>query len=402
MLSTWGAIGLCALVAAVTAAVSFFVISRKVCRKTSYMLDALEDGETNFKFNERSLRDLNVNRTLNRLRGIFLKEKEAIKEQEEYLSKMMENITTGIVVWDGDGAVRYCNNVALKMLGVSSLSSIRQLRNIGDGIDRAFLQVTPEREGRITVENERGGRTLSVACTRAVLSGKEVNITALNDISGQMDEYEFSSWEKLLRVLTHEIMNTVSPIASLSEALLEDETDPDRKKGLQTISSSSRDLIKFVRTYRNLTGLSLPMKRAFELKELIDSVIGLTKADFEATGASCRYVGRSEDILLYADYGQISQIFINLLKNALQAGAQNVVIEAGIDANDITVVDVCNDGHPISESSRKDIFVPFFTTKKEGSGIGLSLSRQIMRMHGGSITLLGSDLSGTTFRLTFR
>ena len=217
-----------------------------------------------------------------------------------------------------------------------------------------------------------------------------------------MDEYEFSSWEKLMRVLTHEIMNTVSPIASLSEALLEDETDPDRKKGLQTISSSSRDLIKFVRTYRNLTGLSLPMKRAFELKELIDSVIGLTKADFEAAGASCRYVGRSEDILLYADYGQISQIFINLLKNALQAGAQNVVIEAGIDANDITVVDVCNDGHPISESSRKDIFVPFFTTKKEGSGIGLSLSRQIMRMHGGSITLLGSDLSGTTFRLTFR
>lgn len=223
----------------------------------------------------------------------------------------------------------------------------------------------------------------------------------------QRQQHEQDSWTKLIRVLTHEIMNTVSPISSLSDALAssmdaDGHSELDVKAGLETISDSSKNLIKFVETYRELSGVARPVKKAIELQELMDKVIGLDKELLAANGALCSYSAQTEDLIIYVDEGQISQIFINLIKNALQAGAKHIDITAKLNEEDETVIRVANDGEPIPVASQEQIFVPFFTTKKEGSGIGLSLARQIMRQHNGSIDLVKSDVNETVFQMVFR
>ena len=222
----------------------------------------------------------------------------------------------------------------------------------------------------------------------------------------QQDEQE--SWTKLIRVLTHEIMNTVSPIASLSEALShwanvpEKEREMDLKAGLETIASSSNDLIGFVQSYRELAGVARPIMKALMLDHLVNKVIGLTLEQCNEAGAVCTYCPKTDDILIYADESQIFRILINLIKNAVQAGAKHILITAEINEYEQTLVHVWNDGAPISPESQEQIFIPFFTTKQEGTGIGLSLSRQIMRAHNGMLDLTRSDEQGTEFTLTFR
>lgn len=223
----------------------------------------------------------------------------------------------------------------------------------------------------------------------------------------QRQAHEQDSWTKLIRVLTHEIMNTVSPIASLSDALSKsmDEdghSELDVKAGLDTISDSSKNLIKFVETYRQLSGVARPVRKAIDLKELIAGVIALNSEFAANCGAICKYRPEEDDLMIYADEGQISQILINLIKNALQAGAKHIDISARMGKDDEVIIDVANDGTPIPVSAQEQIFVPFFTTKNEGSGIGLSISRQIMRNHNGTISLLRSDVNQTVFELRFR
>lgn len=293
MMSGWLIVLLMVAVALFVAALTAYWVRRRDRKKVAYMLDSLEDGELNFRFVEKS----SFERTLNRLRWIF--------------------------------------------------------------------------------ERQR-----------------------------QRNEQE--SWTKLIRVLTHEIMNTVSPIASLSDALSKyadlpaEQQEMDVKAGLQTISDSSRNLIRFVETYRELSGVARPFKKAVMLDELVDKVLHLTEKQCADAGAVCSYSASSPDILLYLDEGQISQIFINLIKNALQAGATQITITAFIDRAEETHVRFANNGEPISKESQEQIFVPFYTTKKEGSGIGLSISRQIMNQHNGTIDLLWSNNTETAFELLFR
>ena len=220
-------------------------------------------------------------------------------------------------------------------------------------------------------------------------------------------EHEQDSWTKLIRVLTHEIMNTVSPIASLSDALSKsmDETghsELDIKTGLETISDSSKNLISFVQTYRQLSGVAKPVRKALDLRELMDSVIALNSEFAASCGAVCAYHPKEPDLMIYADEGQISQILINLIKNALQAGAKHIDISAMMGNDDEVIVLVANDGDLIPVSAQEQIFIPFYTTKREGSGIGLSLARQIMRQHNGTIDLVRSDVNQTVFQLIFR
>ena len=251
---------------------------------------------------------------------------------------------------------------------------------------------------------------------------------ALNRIKWVVDrrrqQNEEESWSKLIRVLTHEIMNTVSPIASLSDALSKSvggagevaggrsgahhgelaggHPGIDIKSGLETISSSSRNLIKFVESYRELAGVARPVKKALMVDDLVGNVLELTREDCIAASCTCTYKASDEEILIYADESQISRILINLIKNAVQAGAHNISIVAGIDEDEQTFINVTNDGAPISPSSRDQIFIPFYTTKANGSGIGLSLSRQIMLAHNGRLDLTRSDSEGTRFTLIFR
>ena len=237
------------------------------------------------------------------------------------------------------------------------------------------------------------------------------NIT-LNRIKWIVDrrrqQNEQESWTKLIRVLTHEIMNTVSPIASLSDALShyvdvpQESRDVDVKAGLETIASSSKDLIRFVESYRELAGVARPVKKALMVDELVSKVIELTSQQCMDAGVSCSYIAETEDVLIYADESQISRILINLIKNAIQAEARHISITSGIDSGEQTMISVSNDGIPISPASREQIFIPFFTTKRDGSGIGLSLSRQIMLAHNGRLDLVRSDSRCTRFTLLFR
>lgn len=237
------------------------------------------------------------------------------------------------------------------------------------------------------------------------------NIT-LNRIKWIVDrrrqQNEQESWTKLIRVLTHEIMNTVSPIASLSDALShyvdvpQESRDVDVKAGLETIASSSKDLIRFVESYRELAGVARPVKKALMVDELVSKVIELTSRQCLDAGVSCSYIAETEDVLIYADESQISRILINLIKNAIQAEARHISITSGIDSEEQTIISVSNDGIPISPASREQIFIPFFTTKRDGSGIGLSLSRQIMLAHNGRLDLVRSDSQCTRFTLLFR
>ena len=387
----------------VTAAVTFLLTSRKMRRKVAYMLDALEDKELNFRFDERRMAGRKFNRTLNRLRNIFDKERHEIIEQEKYFGLMLDHVKTGVVVIEQDGRVNYCNRTALNLLGIATFGHIRQLRTVSESLYNAFLTVTDAAEERASYYNESGKMTISLTASAATIGKMEVRVVAFNDISSEIAENEQESWSKLIRVLTHEIMNTVTPIASLSETLLTFEgVNEEVKSGLDTISQSSRGLIKFVDSYRNLTRVAPPVKKAFYFKELAERVLNLTREQALMSGVQCSYIEKSEDIILYADEGQITQILINLVKNAIQADAKKVEITAEINLSEHIIINVFNDGSPISKESQEEIFVPFFTTKQEGTGIGLSLSRQIMRLHNGTLALTRSDDKGTVFTLTFR
>ena len=291
-MATWQVILLCVIVAILAAVIAGVRTRQKDIKKVAYMMDALEDGELNFRFQENS----KFNRTLNRIRTIFEKQRQA---------------------------------------------------------------------------------------------------------------HEQDSWTRLIRVLTHEIMNTVSPIASLSDALAQsvDEnghSQLDVKAGLETISDSSKNLIGFVQTYRQLSGVAKPVKKAIDLQELMDKVIGLDQELLASHGAFCTYTPEEPDLMVYADEGQISQILINLIKNALQAGAKHISITGKMGKEEDVILRIANDGEPIPVSAQEQIFIPFYTTKKEGSGIGLSISRQIMRQHNGSIDLLKSNVNETVFEMIFR
>ena len=387
----------------ITAAITSYITSRKMRVKVSYMLDALEDKELNFRFDEKRLRGRKFNKTLNRLRNIFDKERHEIIEQEKYFGLMLDHVKTGIAVVDKDGRIAYCNNTALSLLGIATFGHIRQLRAVSESLYELFQTIADRNEERASYYNESGKMTISLTASEATINKDVVRIIVFNDISSDIAENEQESWSKLIRVLTHEIMNTVTPISSLSETLLNfEDVSEEVRNGLTTISESSKGLIKFVDSYRNLTRVAPPVKKAFYFKDLAERAINLTREQAVLNGAICTYEELTDDIILYADEGQITQILINLIKNAIQAEARHIVITAQITFSENIVISVSNDGHPISCESRDEIFIPFYTTKQEGTGIGLSLSRQIMRLHNGTLTLSRSDDSKTTFTLLFR
>ena len=400
---TWTLIAAIGSTAVLTAVVTALTTSKRMRKKVAYMLDALEDKELNFRFDERRIFGRHFNKTLNRLKNIFDKERQEIAAQEKYFGLMLDHVKTGVAVIEHNGRVTYCNNTALALLGIATFGHIRQLRTVSDSLYNAFQTVTEGNEERASYYNESGKMTIAMTASSATIGKTAVKVIAFNDISSEIAENEQQSWSKRITVLTHEIMNTVTPIASLSETLLGfEDVSEEVRDGLDTISQSSRGLIKFVESYRNLTRVAPPVKKAFYFREVAERVISLTREQALITGAVCTYVEKSEDILLYADEGQITQILINLVKNAIQAEARKIEISAEIDMSEHVIINISNDGRPISKESQEEIFVPFFTTKQEGTGIGLSLSRQIMRLHNGSLNLVQSNESLTVFRLTFR
>lgn len=396
--ATWIVFG-GAVVAALTYIVTRALVRRKIIGKIDFMSDALDSGESAFRYSEDHWSDRRLNRSLNRLRSIFEAEKSDIRERERYFGIMLDHVQSGVIVIDGD-KIDYSNVIARGFLGMSDISSLRQIERISPELANAFRSAS-ETESRASFVSERGTVQFSISACTARLHGKDVSIVTFNDITREMENNESESWTRLIRVLTHEIMNTVTPIASLSSALsqnLDAYDTEDVRSALGTISSSSEGLISFVQSYRSLTHIAAPIRKAFYLRDLVNDSVTIAQANWPSARVS--YHELSEDIILYADYGQISQVMNNLIKNAVQAGASDIDITASIDKRERTVINVANNGEPISETGREQIFVPFYTTKGvSGTGVGLSLCRQIIRLNGGTINLTSSTLEATVFTI---
>ena len=388
-----------AVVAALTYIGTRALVRRKIIGKIDFMSDALDSGESAFRYSEDQWSDRRLNKSLNRLRAIFEAEKTDIRERERYFGIMLDHVQSGVIVIDGE-RIDYSNIIARGFLGMSDISSLRQIERLSPELANAFRNAS-ETESRASLISERGTVQFSISACESRLHGKDVSIVTFNDITREMENNESESWTRLIRVLTHEIMNTVTPIASLSSALSQNLADYDAedvRSALGTIASSSEGLISFVQSYRSLTHIAAPVRKAFYLKDLVNDSVTIAQTNWPS--ASVSYHELSEDIILYADFGQISQVMNNLIKNAVQAGASEIDITASIDKRERTVINVANNGEPISETGKEQIFVPFYTTKGDsGTGVGLSLCRQIIRLNGGTINLTSSTAESTVFTI---
>ena len=379
---------------------------RKTNQKLTFMLDSLDNDDINFRFRQRYFFDISLNKTLNRLRDIYEKRRNELREQEQYFAHMLESVQTGIVVLDESGRIVFYNKYAKILLGMETISHIRQLRRVSDSLYESFTQVQPGKASKASYYNESSKVNILMHASYATIKGKEVKIVSFSNIDPQLSENQQESWNKLTRVLTHEIMNTITPIVSLSDTLnkcaVEDGLNNNYTQGLETISASSKGLLSFVESYRSLTRVAAPIRKSFQVCDLVERVFQLSAPYTTDKGIETLFIEKTPDLLLWADENQISQILVNLVKNASQAGATKITVTADLDTLENVVIDVSNNGAPISKEGQEEIFVPFYTTKQEGTGIGLSLSRQIMRLHNGTIQLSRSDATATTFTLHFK
>jgi len=246
---------------------------------------------------------------------------------------------------------------------------------------------------QITIHNERGTLYLSGRVSEIRIRNEALRILAMNDINNELNEKEIDSWIRLTRVLTHEIMNSVTPITSLSETLLNrSHTENEEiRQGLQTISSTGKGLLTFVESYRKFTRIPTPEPSLFYVKGFAERMTELARHQEPCSHIIIRTQVTPSDLLLYADENLVAQVVINILKNAIQAiGTQpdgKIGLSAYSNKQEEVILEITNNGPPIPEEIANHIFVPFFTTKAGGSDIGLSVSRQIMRLSGGSIEL---------------
>ena len=352
---------------------------RKTVKKVVFLFDALDNGDYTFRFPENGKYDDDklMNASLNRVKEILRHARDEQIEREKYFELIIDSVDTGILVLDDErGVVLRCNKAALKLLQTEVVTHVNQIK------DRL--------------------ESLAVRDAYTTLKGRRVRIVAISDIKGELANQEIDSWVKLIRVLTHEIMNTITPIVSLSEVMLT-QAEGGRKAELEVINRTSKELVRFVENYRKFTHVPTPVPQLFYVKPFLERMARLAEQRMKP-GCTVGVDVSPEDLLVYADEGLIGRVVSNLLKNAVEAvgGDGSVSVRAYTGDDDKVVVDVTDDGEPIPDDVAAHVFVPFFTTKKDGSGVGLSISRQIMRVSNGTIQLVQDRCNKlTTFRLTF-
>lgn len=391
---------------------------RQHVRKVLFLLDAIEndDGSLHFSEEDGTPDSRLLNHALNRVSQIMTHTKQEIIQQEKYYELILNCVDTGIVVLNDKGAVYQKNEEALRLLGLTVLTHLSQLNRIDPQLAAQLSACRTGSKLQLAFHNERGTMNLSVRTSDITIHGEHLRILALNDINNELDEKEIDSWTRLTRVLTHEIMNSVTPITSLSDTLLhlvdQRPAAPDRtdeiRQGLQTISSTGKGLLSFVESYRRFTRIPTPEPTLFFVKGFAERMVQLARHQFpEAGGITFSIDVTPDDLILHADENLIGQVVTNLLRNAIQAiGEQpaparggHIGIRAYCNDEEAVLIEVSNDGPPIPPEVADHIFIPFFTTREGGNGIGLSISRQIMRLSGGSISLLPGKK--TTFLLKF-
>ena len=385
---------------------SFYRLYTYHTRKVAFLLDAIENDDPAVHFYEKVVdKDSSqVNVMLNRIARILQNTKKETVQREKYYELILNFVETGIVVFDDKGNVFQKNQKALKLLGLEILTHVKQLSRISEILERTFQEAIPGQKTQVEVATERGIVNLSVRVSGIIIQDKPLRIIALNDINHELDEREIDSWIRLTRVLTHEMMNSLTPVTSLSETLLGlpgAQRDEELRLGLETIHTTGKGLVNFVMSYRKLTRLPSPEPTLFDVCPFLERMIQLAKHQHPSPNIRITLKKVQEDLMLYADESMMTQVLTNLLKNAVQAIGTDkegeIRLRAYCDEQDVVRIEVSNNGPKIAPEISEQMFVPFFTTKEEGSGIGLSLSKQMMRLQGGNVSLLPYRDEWTTF-----
>lgn len=394
------------LLVAVVGYIRLYRHYRRNIKKVTFLFDAIDNGDFSFNFpTEKGFKeDKILHKSLNRIKLFLQHTREEQIDREKYYEQILNAVDTGILVVDSHDNILQHNQAALRLLDTDVLTHMNQVK------------------GKLKDEH------LAKHETQAMLKDKHVRIIALSDVSHELSNQEVDSWIKLIRVLTHEIMNTITPVTSLSETLLTRVTeDKDLKQGLETIHKTGTELLAFVNNYRRFTHVPQPQPALFYVEPFLERMALLCNHEVEISVSP-------KDLLVYADESLLSHVVTNLLKNAVEAFKEKLSAErnkqdgneqgrnkqecrsadlqsvaskkafirlkAYANAQESIIIDVINNAGLIPEDVASHIFIPFFTTKPEGSGIGLSLSRQIMRVSGGSLSLHQDKAQGiTTFRI---
>ena len=365
------------LLVAVVGYIRLYRHYRRNIKKVTFLFDAIDNGDFSFNFpTEKRFKEDNIlHQSLNRIKLFLQHTREEQMDREKYYEQILNAVDTGILVVDSHDNILQHNQAALRLLDTDVLTHMNQVK------------------GKLKDEH------LAKHETQAMLKDKHVRIIALSDVSHELSNQEVDSWIKLIRVLTHEIMNTITPVTSLSETLLTRVTeDKDLKQGLETIHKTGTELLAFVNNYRRFTHVPQPQPALFYVEPFLERMALLCNHEVEIEVSP-------KDLLVYADESLLSHVVTNLLKNAVEAFKEKeklsfIRLQAYANVQESIIIDVSNNAGLIPEDVASHIFIPFFTTKPEGSGIGLSLSRQIMRVSGGSLSLHQDKAQGiTTFRI---
>ena len=365
------------LLVAVVGYIRLYRHYRRNIKKVTFLFDAIDNGDFSFNFpTEKRFKEDNIlHQSLNRIKLFLQHTREEQMDREKYYEQILNAVDTGILVVDSHDNILQHNQAALRLLDTDVLTHMNQ------------------------VKGKQKDEHLAKHETQAMLKDKHVRIIALSDVSHELSNQEVDSWIKLIRVLTHEIMNTITPVTSLSETLLTRVTeDKDLKQGLETIHKTGTELLAFVNNYRRFTHVPQPQPALFYVEPFLERMAMLCNHEVEISVSP-------KDLLAYADESLLSHVVTNLLKNAVEAFKEKrklsfIRLQAYANAQESIIIDVSNNAGLIPEEVASHIFIPFFTTKPEGSGIGLSLSRQIMRVSGGSLSLHQDKAQGiTTFRI---
>lgn len=374
------------------------LIVKKRFRSIHTLLEALKNQDYSFRLPQKNNE---INKTLNQITELLQSDKLSITQQEKYYELIINSMSIGVIVTDDDFNIVKCNDETLRLFNRSSLTHVSQL-SAWDNFDNTLTELSPKEKRHVLIKTSQKELNISVHLDLITLRGKALRIFTINDIHTEIDRNEFDSWIKLTRVLTHEIMNGIAPISSLSNIMKQENNIPDNiREGLEAISSSSQSLINFVDSYRRFTRIPTPIPALVNVSTMLRQI-----KELNGNVKINTYI-EPDDLMIYADESLILQVITNIVKNAIEATSEinnrEIRIKAYTTENDTVKIDISNNGPAIPKDELNEIFVPFFTTKKDGNGIGLSVSRQIMILSGGNLTVSSTPNSKftTTFTLHF-
>jgi nitrogen fixation/metabolism regulation signal transduction histidine kinase len=341
-------------------------------------------------------------------------------QQEQYFQKILEHLATGIITYNDKGFINHANSAAKRLLSLDVLTHLQQIERIDKKLFLILKDLKPFERHLVAVNTKQGEIQLSLKSTSFGSDDNKLIILSIQDIKHELDEKEVDSWMRLIRVLMHEIMNSITPITSLSESLSNIYRSGDKPivpeevtekiiattlQGLNVIKEQGKGLMEFVESYRKLTRMPKPEMKSFKLSDLYSRVKVLTDSLEKGMNTEIYFHAENSDLEIYADENLISLVLINLIKNAVEANEKNpeckINIKAGIDANHKPEICVSDNGPGINKENLEEIFIPFFTTRENGSGIGLSVSKQIMGAHGGTLKVRSIPEKETVFCLGF-